>query len=1516
MLPLPSSLAWAHPLVREWFVQKFGTPTEPQEQGWPHILAGRTTLISAPTGSGKTLAAFLACIDRLVCKALAGDLQNRTEVLYVSPLKALGNDIQKNLEVPLSEILQMAGERGLLMPEIRTAVRTGDTLMHERRAMLKRPPHILVTTPESFYILLTAEKSRAILRDVETVIVDEIHAVADDKRGAHLTLSLERLEALTYRPPVRIGLSATQKPIEEVALFLTGNSRPAPVIVDVGHKRQLDLAVEVPGSALGPITTNDMWDEIYNRLVELVEQHRSTLVFVNTRRLAERITHHLGERLGEENVAAHHGSLSRKLRLNAEQRLKEGKVKVLVATASLELGIDIGTVDLVVQISSPRAIAVALQRVGRSGHWRGAVPKGRFFAGTRDDLLECAALVRAIRQGDLDRLIIPDAPLDILAQQIVAACAAESSSTRVARAPRPQTPEGVSEVEDSKAELWANDPATSGADGMTTASVETRSGRLRHPSQPAEDNGGWDEDELFTLVTRAYPYRNLSRRTYDSILEMLSEGIASRRGRYGAYIHHDRVNRRLRPRRGSRLAAITSGGAIPETALFTVVAEPDGIVVGTLDEDFAVESNAGDIMLLGNTSWRIRRVEGKSGRVLVEDAHGAPPNVPFWRGEAPARTQELSAQVADLRKEISHRLRDTFPVGISSSQPVVAETVAWLKEECGLDNSGAEQAIEYVLQGRAVLGDVPTQDTIIAERFFDEGGGMQLIIHAPYGGRINKAWGLALRKRFCRSFNFELQAAATDNGLNIALAEQHSFPLADVFHFLNPETVQPVLEQAALASPFFGTRWRWDANRALALLRFQSGKKVPPQIQRMRSDDLLASVFPDVAACQENIVGDIQIPDHPLVKEVMKDVLTEAMDVDGLKALLSGIQQGRIRCLAVDTPVPSQFSHEILNANPYAYLDDAPLEERRARAVEMRRILPESVLEEVGKLDSAAIDQVREEAWPDVRDADELHDVLHTLIAFPACVEAGDSPARPDAGGSPHVGGAWQRYFETLVEQQRAALARHAGVSYWVAAERARTFAQLFPNARFDHPVAEIQTTLASSDDALLALVTGWMSHLGPATASQLGALLGLHASEIDKALLRMEASGALLRGQFTDTASRASRPRPPEQSAPPELEWCERRLLARIHRLTVATLRKQIEPVTAAQFMRWLLRWQHVASGTQVQGERATLEVLRQLQGFEIPANAWERQVLSRRIANYDPKWLDQLCLTGAVGWGRLSPHPATLDDTTAGKRRVIPTSVAPITFFVREEADWMTPHRPDSEQPEARGLSEGGRQVLDFLRQRGASFFADIVRGTGRLKADVETSLWELVAGGLVTADGFDNLRSLIDPKRRAGQGSGRAARPRHSTGRWALLYTDQAADRNRAVEATCWMLLKRYGIVFRDVLTRETNLPKWRELQMAFRRLEDRGEIRGGRFVDGFLGEQFALPVAVESLRATRKMPVVGETVVLSAADPLNLVGILVPGERVPAISGKTVTFRDGTAVQEAVALDSQRLTAMGD
>ncbi|MGZ4813907.1 MAG: DEAD/DEAH box helicase [Terriglobales bacterium] len=1511
------SLEWAHPIVQEWFLGRFGSPTEPQIAGWPHIIAGRTTLIAAPTGSGKTLAAFLACIDELVRKALNGELRDRTEVLYVSPLKALGNDIQKNLEGPLAEIMQLAAERGMLMPEIRTAVRTGDTLALERQRMLRRPPHILVTTPESLYILLTAERSRKILRDVETVIVDEIHAVAGDKRGSHLLLSLERLEAVTAKPPVRIGLSATQKPLDEIAHFLTGADREPPAVVDVGHRRQMDLAVEVPRSELGPIATNEIWGEIYDRLAELAQQHRSTLVFVNTRRQAERVALHLGERLGEDTVAAHHGSMARKLRLDAENRLKNGKIKLLVATASLQLGIDIGFVDLVCQLESSRAIAVALQRIGRAGHWRGAIPKGRLFSLTRDDLVECAALIRAIHQGDLDRVIIPDAPLDILAQQIVAECAAREQRL-----------------------IWAQ-PVSSDKEQISEA--EPNSGteqimweRASKPVQAEQSSAGsgCDEDELFALVKRAYPYRHLTRDQFDRVLQMLSEGIAAKRGRYGAYLHHDRVNKRLRSRRGARLAAITSGGAIPETALFNVVSMPDGTVVGTVDEDWAVESLAGDIFLLGNTSWRIQRIESGRGRILAEDAHGQPPNIPFWRGEAPARTAELSLNVADLRQRVSELMGDMSPTEFTSwvcgegldsasvQHPTLPKNgqgwgtpqagVDWLRRECGLDESGAQQLTQHILNGRAVLGEVPTQQTIIAERFFDEGGGMQLIIHAPFGARINKAWGLALRKRFCRCFNFELQAAATDNGLNISLAEQHSFPLADVFNFLQPESVKEVLEQAVLTgSPIFQTRWRWDANRSLALLRYQGGKKVPPQIQRIRGDDLLASVFPDVAACGENIEGDIQIPDHPLVDEVMKDVLHEAMDLDGLRNVLEGIRSGAIRTIAVDTPVPSQFSHEILNANPYAYLDDAPLEERRARAVSLRQTLPQSVLEEVGKLDPAAIEQVRDEAWPDVRDADELHDVLYTLIAL------------PELTGARSFGedkGPVSAYFDQLRAAGRATVVTVGDERFWVSAERAKTFRAAYPSAVFDASVRELEKEDPSHSDAVYAVVQGWMQHIGPVTAAQLAVNLHLHAEEVLQALLRLEASGTVLRGWY-------ALPRPSDGSATlngvqltTDVEFCERRLLARIHRLTLGKLRKAIEPATPAQFMRWLLRWQHVEPGSQGVDELGTLEVMRQLQGFEIPANAWERDILAHRLRKYDPELLDQLCLSGAVGWGRLSPHPATITEMEAGRprpvRRVVPTSVAPIAFFLREDADWMAinPHLgvgalDDSGDDIYSGLSGNARSVFEFLRQRGASFFPDVVRASGKTKPEVESALWELVAAGLVTADGFESLRLLLE----------RRTSKARQAGRWSLLYPiefqqEALAGRARAIEATCWMLLRRYGVVFRELLARETMVPKWRELCLAFRRMEDRGEICGGRFVTGFIGEQFALPVAVESLRAIRREQPRGETITLSAADPLNLVGIIVPGERTPAISGRYVRFRDGVAVADED--NHQKQAAAGD
>ncbi len=1387
------NLEWAHPLIREWFLNKFGSPTEPQKMGWPAILEEKTTLISAPTGSGKTFAAFLTCINKLVIQALNGALEDKTEVLYISPLKALSNDIQKNLLAPLSEITKLAKAQHLPMQEITVAVRTGDTLSRERQAMLKKPPHILITTPESLYILLTAEKSREMLKPVKTVIVDEIHAMVNDKRGAHLALSLERLEALTDKSFVRIGLSATQKPLETVAHFLAGNNRKIPTIINIGHARHLDLAITLPKMELSAVASNEMWEEIYDTIAEFTKENRSTLIFVNTRRLSERVAHHLTLRLGEETVAAHHGSLSRKLRLEAETKLKQGELKALVATASLELGIDIGSIDLVCQIGSPRAIATALQRVGRAGHWRGAISKGRFFATTRDELLECAALINAIAEGDLDQLIIPVEPIDILAQQIVAACSTQD----------------------------------------------------------------WQEEALFHLVKRAYPYKNLSQDSFDSVLEMLSDGIAGSRGRYGVYLFRDKVNGLIKGRRNARLTAITSGGAIPDNGLFTVIAEPSQSVVGTLDEDFAIESNWGDIILLGTSSWKIQRIESRSGRVIVEDAHGAPPSVPFWQGEAPARTNELSLHVSQLRQKIVALL--------SQNQTDLTKANHWLQENCGLPAAGAHQLIEYISQGIAILGAVPTQKTIIAERFFDEAGGMQLVIHAPFGARINKAWGMALRKRFCRSFNFELQAAATDDGLNISLAEQHSFPLLDVFAFLHPNTIKEVLIQAILQSPLFNIRWRWTATRSLTLVRFRNGRKVPPNIQRMLADDLLAAVFPDAAACQDNLGGrDIELPNHPLIDETMKDALTAALDIEGLIDVLKNILSGEIQCLAVDTPLPSVFSHEILNANPYAFLDDAPLEERRARAVEMRRFLPSTILEEIGKLDPVIINEVQQQALSDIRNADELHDLMQTLICLPSDLALIDREISLSL---------WQPFLEELIKGNRIGKVFLQDKAWWFPAEKAKTFAAAYPNALLQTEVLDCELKSFDHEEAILTLVRGWMLHLGPTTAKELSTLLAIDIAEIESALLKLETTGLILRGSF----------RSPKRL---DIEWCERRLLARIHHLTVAKLRKEIEPVSPQAFFHWLLKWQHLAQGTQLNGEQGLIEIIRQLQGFEIPANAWEKQILMKRLSDYEPSMIDHLCLTGRIGWGRISSLNA--------KKSVMPRSVAPITFFIREESDWMSHQQKLSDEEALQNLSHPAKDITRYLQQRGASFFPDIIRGTGRLQAEVETGLWELVAAGVITADGFDNLRALIDPKRRQDKRR-RRYQLRYHSGRWSLLFTDNALEPSKQLEAVCWMLLKRYGVVFRDLIAREKNIPRWRELLITFRRLEDRGEIRGGRFIKDFIGEQFALPTAIESLRAMKRQPLPTEIVTLSATDPLNLVGIILPGSRVSVMGGKDIVIK---------------------
>ena len=1389
------ALTGFHPSIQRWFGERFAEPTEPQRDAWPVIQRGGDVLIAAPTGSGKTFAAFLSAIDSLVRQGLSGELKDETQVLYVSPLKALSNDVQKNLAEPLAEIRAGLEAAGLPDVAVRTLLRTGDTPQADRQAMLKQPPHILVTTPESLYLILTSERARDMLRTVRTVIVDEIHAVARDKRGSHLALSLARLDALTGKRAQRVGLSATQKPIEEIARFLVGTSAPPPDIIDSGHARTLDLSIEIPSSPLEAVMAGEVWEEVNTRIAELIAEHRTTLVFVNTRRLCERLAMQLSERLGAEQVTSHHGSLSREKRLEAEERLKRGELKALVATASLELGIDIGTVDLVIQVGSTRSIATLLQRVGRSGHRLTSVPKGRLFPLSRDELIECAALVRATREGRLDRLIIPAKPLDILAQQIVAAAACEE----------------------------------------------------------------WNEDALFDLVRSAYPYRDLTRREFDDVVQMLAEGFTTRRGRRAAHLHYDGVNRRVKGRRGARLAAITSGGAIPDLGDYRVVLEPTETFVGTLNEDFAIESNPGDIFQLGNTSYQVIKVE--SGQVRVADAKGQPPTLPFWLGEAPGRTIELSEEVSRLRQDVDDRLSDP------------AAAIGWLVDTIGLTDAAARQIVEYLAATKQILGVIPTQACLVLERFFDEAGGMQLVLHAPFGSRINRAWGLALRKRFCRSFNFELQAAATEDAIILSLGAQHSFPLDEVFQYLKPATAETLLVQAMLDAPVFGTRWRWNATRALAVLRFRGGRKVPTPLQRMDAEDLVAAVFPDQLACPENLVGDREIPDHPLVNQTIADCLLEAMDFPGLRHVLEGMEAGKFTLVARDTPEPSPLCHEVLNARPYAFLDDAPLEERRTQAVITRRGLDVKTAEEFGTLDPAAIERVREEAWPEAQDSDELHDALLVMGAVPVAKD-------------------WLPLFEGLRGVGRATT---LDGRLWVAAERVPMLEAAFPAGVCEPAVAVPERDRAkvwTREDAIRELVRGRLEVIGPTTAAEIAHVLGLPTGDVDFALAALEHEGFALRGRFSPGV--------------PGTEWCERRLLARIHRYTLDRLRREIEPVTAADFLRFLFRWQRVAPDAHAEGPEGLAAVLDLLDGYELAAGAWESEVLPARLADYDPLWLDGLCLSGETAWGRLTAMRNA--DVGTRNRKAGPIRTTPIALFRRERgAVWhaATPDLDAASLP----LSHTARALLTTLDERGASFFGDLVNATGLLRTEVEKGLGEIVAWGLVSSDSFAGLRALLVPSARRkplSHTGGYRRRGRvaafgvETAGRWSRVRHRSALPDEQIAEAIAWQLLRRYGVVFRRLVQRESLLAPWRDVLRVFRRLEARGEVRGGRFVGGFSGEQYALPEAIGLLRSVRREPGGGELVAVSGADPLNLVGILTPGYAVPAVAANRILYRDGVPV----------------
>jgi ATP-dependent Lhr-like helicase len=1399
-----------HPAVRAWFERRFDAPSRAQELGWPIIGAandapGFDVLLCAPTGSGKTLAAFMWAINGLVLDAASDQLRDEVSVLYVSPLKALANDIRLNLEEPLHGVRDVGAESGLDLSRIRAGLRTGDTSASERTAMLRRPPHILVTTPESLFILLTSPKFREKLAAVRHVIVDELHALAGNKRGAHLALTLERLERfVTSRGnarPNRIGLSATLNPIEKLAGFLAGydvtrdgarSPRPIKIVRADDRIRAMDLQVIAPGPELGPLATHPHWEAMYDEVARLISEHRTTLVFTLSRRHAERVAINLQKRLGTDAVMAHHGSLARAERLLAEQRLKRGELKAIVATASLELGIDVGAVDLVCQLDTPKSISAAIQRVGRSGHSLGATPKGRFFALTTDDLLECGAAVRAIRHGHLDEVEIPMGCVDIAAQQIVAIAAEE---------------EEISEV------------------------------------------------DLLRVIRSAYNFADLDAAKLRHLLEQLSAELPDRIMGAAPKIFFDRVNARVRPRRSARLSVITSGGTIPEAGNYDVVIESEGRKIGDVEEDFAQESSRGDVFSLGSMPWQIQR--SSRGRLMVEPAPGMAPTLPFWLTEAGGRSPAMSAEISDLRHEIWNRIERN-----ESAED-------WLMSECAMSERAATQAADYVRRGVEALGAIPDEKTVVIERFFDGLGGTQIVIHTPFGIRLNRGLGLAIRKRLCQSFDFEIQASAIDDGVLLALNSRHSFPLDTLFSMLKARNARDVLVQALLAAPMFEVRFRHVATRALAIMRSSRGKKVPAWIQRLRSQELLSSIFPGQQACFENRPGAIELPDHFVIEETIRECLEESTDLPRAIQLLEGIESGAIRTVTVDAIAPSVFAHRLLLAWDYSFLDDGERANRRSRTVTMNRGMAEDVFrkEDLSDLLSAeAVESVVAEVTGRApgrkpRSRDELFELIRAHGSL-TLAEVED-----------RVGEGARAMIAELDSESRIARLSAESPERIIASEDKALCAAAYASASSD------------GDAARLELVRRALKTCGPTTVGEIGARLHLKESDVEQNLAALEGQGAIFRGHFTRSDT---------------IQWCDRYNLERIHRMTLARVRAEIEPCADHEYAAFRLRWMHVG-GTELPADQTGVAaVLEQLSGIAATPEIWEHAILPARLPGYRPEMLDLVCMSGQMKW------VAVPGEIVEGAR---PANTPSRVTFVARKASLFAPGSD--------GAPEDAKEqaVLEALGAAGAQYLDEVAERANISERDALSALWRMAAAGRVSNDNFAPLRMFSDDRaaERALESVARRPTTRHDAavrarlksslaGRWSLIRAAETpavgSDETRDLALK---LLERHGILAREMLGIESTHISWNEISFALRRLEYGGAIRRGWFVRSLSGEQYALPEAVEMLHAARNLiPAREKPVALSAIDPANPYGAVIPGCGIAREAGNVIVLRAGRVI----------------